>query len=142
MCLMIAMKTEKDILKSAPELKNLPYSVPEGYFDRMKAEAVAIAGEREERQRPFIARLAPYAAIAAVFTFLVTAGTFLLERTTPADQMDIDEFYFYSNMIPVTDPYAVETIKIGADEGDLEYEDIIEYLIYSGVTAEVIEFSR
>lgn len=139
---MIAMKTEKDILKSAPELKNLPYSVPDGYFDRLKAEAASIARVREERQRPFIARLAPYAAIAAVFTFLVTAGTFLLERTTPADQMEIDEFYFYSNMIPVTDPYAVETIKISSEDNVLEDEDIIEYLIYSGVTAEVIELSR
>ena len=142
MCLMIAMKTEKDILKSAPELKNLPYSVPDGYFDRLKAEAASIARVREERQRPFIARLAPYAAIAAVFTFLVTAGTFLLERTTPADQMEIDEFYFYSNMIPVTDPYAVETIQISSEDNVLEDEDIIEYLIYSGVTAEVIELSR
>lgn len=139
---MIAMKTEKDILKSAPELKNLPYSVPDGYFDRLKAEAASIARVREERQRPFIARLAPYAAIAAVFTFLVTAGTFLLERTTPADQMEIDEFYFYSNMIPVTDPYAVETIQISSEDNVLEDEDIIEYLIYSGVTAEVIELSR
>lgn len=139
---MIAMKTEKDILKSAPELKNLPYSVPDGYFDRLKVEAASIARVREERQRPFIARLAPYAAIAAVFTFLVTAGTFLLERTTPADQMEIDEFYFYSNMIPVTDPYAVETIQISSEDNVLEDEDIIEYLIYSGVTAEVIELSR
>ena len=56
---MIAMKTEKDILKSAPELKNLPYSIPDGYFDRLKAEAVNNVRESEERQRPFIARLSP-----------------------------------------------------------------------------------
>ena len=134
---MIAMKTEKDILKSAPELKNLPYSIPDGYFDRLKAEAVNNVRESEERQRPFIARLAP-----AAFVFLVTAGTFLLERTTRATQSEMDEFYFYSNMIPVTDPYAVETIKVDYENDILEDEDIIEYLIYSGVTAEVIELSR
>ena len=139
---MIAMKTEKDILKSAPELKNLPYSIPDGYFDRLKAEVMADVREREERQRPFIARLAPYAAVAAAFVFLVTAGTFLLERTTRATQSEMDEFYFYSNMIPVTDPYAVETIKVDYENDILEDEDIIEYLIYSGVTAEVIELSR
>ena len=139
---MIAMKTEKDILKSAPELKNLPYSIPDGYFDRLKAEAVNNVRESEERQRPFIARLAPYAAVAAAFVFLVTAGTFLLERTTRATQSEMDEFYFYSNMIPVTDPYAVETIKVDYENDNLEDEDIIEYLIYSGVTAEVIELSR
>ena len=139
---MIAMKTEKDILKSAPELKNLPYSIPDGYFDRLKAEAMNNVRESEERQRPFIARLAPYAAVAAAFVFLVTAGTFLLERTTRATQSEMDEFYFYSNMIPVTDPYAVETIKVDYENDILEDEDIIEYLIYSGVTAEVIELSR
>ena len=139
---MIAMKTEKDILKSAPELKKLPYSIPDGYFDRLKAEAVNNVRESEERQRPFIARLAPYAAVAAAFVFLVTAGTFLLERTTRATQSEMDEFYFYSNMIPVTDPYAVETIKVDYENDILEDEDIIEYLIYSGVTAEVIELSR
>lgn len=139
---MIAMKTEKDILKSAPELKNLPYSVPDGYFDRLKAEVVTGVREREERQRPFIVRLAPYAAVAAAFAFLVTAGTFILEKTTRSTQSEMDEFYFYSNMIPVTDPYAVETIKVDYDDELLEDEDIIEYLIYSGVTAEVIELSR
>jgi hypothetical protein len=45
-------------------------------------------------------------------------------------------------MIPVTDPYAVETIKVDYENDILEDEDIIEYLIYSGVTAEVIELSR
>jgi len=139
---MIAMKTEKDILKSAPELKNLPYSIPDGYFDRLKAEVVNGVREREERQRPFITRLAPYVAVAAAFAFLVTAGTFILEKTTRSTQSEMDEFYFYSNMIPVTDPYAVETIQVDYEEGYLEEEDIIEYLIYSGVTAEVIELSR
>ena len=139
---MIAMKTEKDILKSAPELKNLPYSIPDGYFDRMKAEVMADVREREERQRPFIARLAPYVAVAAAFAFLVTAGTFILEKTTRSTQSEMDEFYFYSNMIPVTDPYAVETIQVDYEDEYLEDEAIIEYLIYSGVTAEVIELSR
>ena len=139
---MIAMKTEKDILKSAPELKNLPYSIPDGYFDRLKAEVVTNVREREERQRPFIARLAPYAAVAAAFVFLVTAGTFLLERTTRATQSEMDEFYFYSNMIPVTDPYAVETIKVDYENDILEDEDIIEYLIYSGITPEEIEIFK
>lgn len=136
------MQTTKDILKSAHELKKLPYSVPEGYFDRMKADMVSFVTEREERQKPFIARLAPYAAVAAAFIFLVTAGTFILEKTTPAtDQAEFDEFYFYSNMIPVTDPYAVETIQENQYD-EIQDEDIIEYLIYSGVTAEVIELSR
>ena len=69
------MQNEKDILKSAQELKKIPYSVPDGYFDRLKAEAASVALDSGERHRPFFTRLAPYAAMAAVFVFLVTAGT-------------------------------------------------------------------
>jgi len=134
------MQTEKDILKSAQEMKDMPYSVPEGYFASMKDEVMSRALESEERQRPFFARLAPYAAMAAVFVFLVTAGTFLLERTTPTEQEKMDEFYFYTNLIPVTDPYTIESIQVAAEE--VAEEDIIEYLIYSGITAEVIELSK
>lgn len=134
------MQNEKDILKSAQELKKMPYSVPDGYFDRLKAEMAATASVSGERQRSFFARLAPYAAMAAVFVFLVTAGTFLLERTTPTVQDEMNEFYFYSSVMPVTDPYAVETIRTAQDE--ITDEDLIEYLIYSGVTAEVIEISN
>ena len=134
------MQTEKDILKSAQELKTRPYNVPEGYFSRMKAELKSCAQESDERRRPFVARLAPYAAMAAVFVLMVTAGTFLLERTTPTVQEEMDEFYFYSNMMPVTDPYAIESVQLAPEE--VAEEDIVEYLIYSGITAEVIELSK
>ena len=42
--------------------------------------------------------------------------------------------------MPVTDPYAIETVQTAQDE--IADDDIIEYLIYSGVTAEVIEISN
>ena len=45
-------------------------------------------------------------------------------------------------MIPVTDRHAVETVQVDYEDEYLEDEAIIEYLIYSGVTAEVIELSR
>lgn len=138
---MIAMQTEKDILKSAHELKTMPYSVPEGYFARMKTELKSCASWSDERERPFIARLAPYAAMAAVFVFLVTAGTFLLEKTTPVEQDEMEDLYFYSNMIPVTDPYTVETVQVAQYE-EIAEDEIIEYLIYTGTTAEIIELSR
>jgi len=34
------MKKENDILKDCMELKQMPYKVPEGYFESFKAEAV------------------------------------------------------------------------------------------------------
>ena len=107
----------------------------------MKTELKSCASWSDERERPFIARLAPYAAMAAVFVFLVTAGTFLLEKTTPVEQDEMEDLYFYSNMIPVTDPYTVETVQVAQYE-EIAEDEIIEYLIYTGTTAEIIELSR
>lgn len=134
------MKSEQDILKSASELRNMPYTIPEGYFRRLENDVMSGIRESRERPRPVFARLAPYAAMAAVFVFLVTAGSFLLERTTPRLQEEYDEFYFYTNLIPATDPYAIASVEEDPDE--VLDEDIIEYLIYTGTTAEVIELSK
>lgn len=135
---MIAMKSEKDILKSAPELRNMPYTVPDGYFDRLKDNAMSCVAERKEKT--ILERLAPYTALAAVFVFLVTAGSFLLRMTTPQTETEFEELYFYSDIMPLTDPYAIEATDI-ADYEVME-EEIIEYLIYTGTTAEVIELSK
>ena len=45
-----------------------------------------------------------------------------------------------SNLMPVTDPYAIESVQLAPEE--VAEEDIVEYLIYSGITAEVIELSK
>ena len=63
------MKQEKDILKDCPELKQMPFPVPEGYFESFKAEA---SGTRVHKVS-FWNKVAPYAAVAAVFVCLVTA---------------------------------------------------------------------
>lgn len=135
---MLAMKSEKDILKSAPGLRNMPYTVPDGYFDRLKENAMACVAEKKEKT--FLERLAPYTALAAVFVLLVTAGSFLLRMTTPQTETEFEELYFYSDIMPLTDPYAIEAAE-GVNYEVME-EEIIEYLIYTGTTAEVIELSK
>ena len=131
------MKKENDILKDCVELKQMPYSVPEGYFESFKAEAVRPVVRRVN----FWNRFAPYAAMAAVFVFLVTAGTFLLERSTPQYQMTEEDYMMFSDNVMTTIAYEME-YGYQLAEAEISEEDIINYLIYTGVTPEHIEFAK
>ena len=131
------MKQEKDILKDRVELKQMPFSVPEGYFDSFKAEAK----KPMVRKLNFREMVMPYVAVAAVFIFLVTAGTFLLENATPRYQMTEEDYMMFSDNMMTTIAYEME---YGAQyaEANISDEDIINYLIYTGVPAEFIEMSK
>ena len=131
------MEKEKDILTGFPELKQMPFAVPEGYFESFKAEAA----KPMVRKLDFRARIAPYAAMAAVFIFMVTAGTFLLERSVPEYQMTEEDYVMFSDNMMTTIAYDMEYGSHIA-EAEISEEDIINYLIYTGVTAEDIEFSK
>ena len=131
------MKMGNDILKDRTELKQMPFSVPEGYFDSFKnANAVPVA-----KRVSLWNRMAPYAAMAAVFVSLVAAGTFLLERSTPQYQMTEEDYVMVADNMMNTIAYEMEYGDQIA-EADLSEEDIINYLIYTGVSAELIELSK
>ena len=118
------MEKKKDILRDCPELKQMPFTVPEGYFENFKAEAVRPVAKRLS----FWNRFAPYAAMAAVFVFLVTAGTMMLENSPPQYQMTEEDYMMFSDNIMTTIAYEME---YGAQlaEAEISDEDIINYLI-------------
>lgn len=130
-------QTDMDIFQDSPELKKMPFSVPEGYFDSL----------REDLKKPRTikmsvwGRISPYAAVAAVFIFMVSAGTFLLERTTPEQEMTQEDYFLFSDNMTISAIYEMEEDGQIAEAGIAD-EDIIEYLIYSGITAEEIENSK
>lgn len=128
---------DMDILKDRKELKEMPFSTPEGYFDdlrsRLKKPVVSAPGLWD--------RFAPYAAVAAVFLFLVSAGTFLLERSTPESEMTQEDYIMFSDNLMNTIDYEIYSNSQIAEAG-IEDEDIINYLIYTGVTIEEIEKSE
>lgn len=126
----------RDILADNPKLKEQVYSVPDGYFSEFKAGMTPYASAEPSLAR----RLVPYLSMAAVFIFLVTAGTFFLQRTTPSDEFTQEDFILYSSNISGIGLYEEETDQL-ADAGIAD-EDIIEYLIYSGISAEEIELSK
>ena len=131
------MKKENDILKDCMELKQMPYKVPEGYFESFKAEAV----KPVVRKLSFWNRMAPYAAMAAVFVFLVTAGTLLLEKSVPQYQMTEEDYLMFSDNMMTSIAYEMEFGDQLAD-AQISEEDIINYLIYTGVTPEHIELAK
>lgn len=131
------MRMENDILKDNLELKQMPFTVPEGYFEAFK----------EANARPVAVkvslwnRIAPYAAMAAVFVSLVTTGTFLLERSMPQYDMTEEDYVLFSDNMMNTIAYEMEYGSQLA-EAEVSSEDIINYLIYTGVSAEHIELSK
>ena len=124
-------KIKKDILAENTALRENPYTVPEGHFNDLKAQV------RRPRKEPVItlwSRLAPYASLAAVFVSVFAAGSLLFNR----NELEItqeDYFLFSENFL---DTYEMEDTYQIAD-AEIADSDIIEYLIYAGVTAEEIE---
>lgn len=130
-------QTDKDILKDFAELRRMPYSVPEGYFDTFRREM-----KKPQTQVVSLwSRIMPYASVAAVFIFLVSAGTFILERTTDTRDFTQEDYILFSENFSLNTIYQVHEETQLAD-ASLADEDIIEYLIYTGVSAEEIEYSK
>ncbi|MBE6217900.1 MAG: hypothetical protein E7124_07645 [Bacteroidales bacterium] len=128
---------DMDIFQDSPELKKMPFSVPESYFDIRKAELK----KPQAKKMSIWGRISPYAAVAAVFIFMVSAGTFFLEQTTPAQDMTEEDYLLFSDNMTISAIYEMEEDGQIAEAGIAD-EDIIEYLIYSGITAEEIENSK
>ena len=120
-----------DILKT-PELKEGPFSVPEGYFTTFKKDMLAA-----ERQKSGIEwrRLGAGIAVAASLALLVTAGLQTSRREDPQEMIDSIDLMVFSDMS--TESY-YDLIAI-YEEDDLTEEDIIEYLINSETSLENIE---
>ena len=72
---------ENDILQTRRELKEMPYSVPEGYFESIRRDIPKMVTSAPPAQTGFWAKIAPLASMAAMFLLLVTAGTFLLRKS-------------------------------------------------------------
>lgn len=133
--------TEKDILQE-PKLKKMPYSIPEGYFEKMKAEARKCT-EPAPMHISIWTRLAPYAGIAAMFLFILTLGKLFVGQqdadtagTLTEDISTYEDYLVFSDM-----PYIYLNEPETEEEGIAD-EDIIEYLIYIGATIEDIEYDN
>lgn len=131
---------ERDILQEG-SLKKCPYSVPEGYFESLKEKAVKYSKPAPVPVFQFKKVLMTAVSMAAMFILMVTAGTFLLEKTTPSEDLTHEDYIVFSDGYFDLEMYEDNMSEQYAD-ASVSDEDIVEYLIYIGVSEEFIEMSK
>ena len=133
------MKSERqDILTSQKELKDNPFGVPAGYFEAFKSTmSEMVATPKISVWR----RSVPYMAAAACLALLLSAGTLLLNSLNQYDEFTQEDYILFSDNMINTAMYEDMEMDQMAD-AELIDEDIIEYLIYIGVSPESIELSK
>ncbi len=122
---------ERDILAERPELKKMPYSIPEGYFEGFKMNMKPYERHRERR------KMIPYVSAAASLALLLAAGFLLSQSASADDEFTHEDFLVFSDSMITTEYYEYTSEQYA--EAEMENDDIIDYLIYSGITAEEIE---
>ena len=136
---MRAMKTNgHDILASRPELKDRPFGIPEGYFETFREEMTAKAAKP---QISLWNRSIPYMAAAASVALILSVGSFVKNSFGSSNDFTDEDYILFSNSFISTAEYdSSESYQFA--EAELMDEDIIEYLIYLGVSPESIELSK
>jgi len=137
------MEENKNILESV-ELRQNPYSVPEGYFENLRPRLHVVTEERTAAPSVWT-RFMPYAALAASFAIIVAVGTAILRPTTAVspEQASFD----YALLAPRTNPYSVyDAAALDEDEegynyGEYTNDDIVQFLIESGISVENIAYT-
>lgn len=136
---MTAMKTNgHDILTSRPELKARPFGVPEGYFEAFKKE---MAGKAVKPQISIWNKSIPYMALAASLALFLSVGALLKSSSAQGNDFTDEDYILFSNSFISTAEYDSSDSYQFAD-AELMDEDIVEYLIYLGVSPESIELSK
>lgn len=123
------------------------YSVPDGYFDSLRTRLSAIPAEHPVQEAEKVhtvtlwAKVRPYAAVAASLVMAFMVGNFFLGRTSSQGSSMAVEDYYYADLIPVTDPYAIYAGSPDTYQAvESSDEDAIEYLISSGASADYIAY--
>lgn len=128
---------KNDILHShSSELRKMPYSIPEGYFEGLQNNLRINEANVSTETRSFWGRMAPYISMAAAFAIIATTGTAILRNVTERSDMSFEDYIVHSEIMIVNEEETEEAYP------EAEAQDIVEYLIHSGITAELIEFSK
>lgn len=124
---------DKDILNSL-NLQKMPYDTPEGYFEDFKNKAKAGVAPKTG----IWGRMAPYAGMAAAFLFIFMIGKTVTEGTDGNMEITQEDYLVFTKEMPIDIIYGIESEYQVADAA-INEEDVISYLIYSGISAEEIE---
>lgn len=119
------MKNSKNILDKA-EAKENPFTVPDGYFSDF-ADRVENACKKDNTAR-FGKSIAPLLAMAASFAAIAVCGAALIKWSLKNYNNEVDENNNTSNYL-----------SQDAGGQNISEEDIINYLIYCGISSEEIK---
>lgn len=128
---------EQDILR---DLKSMPYDIPEGYFSSLRENMRP--WEQKSAEHSAIRKLSPYLSLAAMFVLIALAGTLLVRKPQSGEEMQLYDYLYYCDLIPVTEPESIYYTEYDESDGGLSEENIIDYLIYTGTSLESIESNR
>lgn len=112
-------------------------SVPEGYFNGLQERLRAIPEDGRQRIGP-IQRLTPYLALAACFVAILLVGNVVLDTTGDRMTGDFINEEIYADLMAIPDE-ALQTVMYEQDT--ISYADVIDYLIASGASSEIFEYS-
>lgn len=130
------MKNVEDIFS---ESQKPSCGVPEGYFDSLKTRLVSIPSQGSSRSGVLL-RLKPYLALAACFVVAAVIGHAVLKSTAGGGESEMDySDLVYSELMPVTQSDALYIIT-ETERDEVSEEDIINYLIESGVSSEQLAY--
>ncbi len=123
------MRQKPDILERR-ELKNMPFSTPEGYFEDKAVKLSKIS----ESPKVVIKRFKPVQLIsaAASIAVIMTAGLLMFNKPSVNEEYDDIMLYLSSGSDDMS-IYFSENI-----ENELSEEEIISYLIDSGASIETL----
>lgn len=133
------VNTEKHDILARAELREVPFSVPEGYFAEFQKKALADTAQKK-RTADIWTRLRPVMATAAAFIILVCAGSLMLRIAAPEDDFSQEDLLLFSSNYINTICDMDEENRYA--EAEITDEDIMEYLIYTGVDTDTIELYK
>ena len=134
------MDQKLDILERK-ELRRNPYTVPEGYFDRLQERLGAIPGQERlgaipRQEATPRTRIRPVLAFATGIAAALAAVLLLVSRpgALPDDTADFGSYeqFAYADLIPHTDPYIYYEVET-TPETDPAEEEMLDYLLQSRI---------
>ena len=123
---------KNDNILERPELKNAPFSVPEGYFDSLPQRVAArIAAEKPQRRSTPLRRWWIAAAAACVAAVLLLA---IRLYTAPATELTAyEDDAEYIELMDI-DERSLAEYSIEEEQDNISQDAIIEYLAYNGLS--------
>lgn len=131
------MEKNKDILTSSPELKTMPYYIPDGYMDQFKNEAKVISISRRRSQEGFIEKLSPLITMAAMFLAIVKVGNLVMKNSGEEETLTYEDYIVHSDTNISEVNSDIDNTQIA--QAQVTAEDIVQYLIYIGEPTESLE---